>query len=200
MTNTQSKESAENEINRRPVINKVDVLDDANILINGHQYQLVSNERDAFDREQLAERFSPVLSKYDYIVADIGYEQLRLKGFYSDGDRNAKDNEKQSAIQDYLLEFCNFGCAYFILKNLSVNKPAKKRSLRTKEKETVNKPVSKNKNKNKHPNKRVRKFKQKPFVEEKITKQKAKPVNHRQNKITEVHKRGKRSFTIRETK
>ncbi|AVL00212.1 YutD family protein [Pediococcus inopinatus] len=198
MTNAQSKDDSDEKTNRRPVINTVDLLDDANILINGHQYQLVSDERSAFDREQLAERFSPVLSKYDYIVGDIGYEQLRLRGFYSNDDRNAKDTEKQSAIQDYLLEFCNFGCAYFILRNLSVNKPAKQRSLRTKE--TTKKPTNKNASKNKRPNKRVRKFKQKPFVEEKITEQKAKPVNHRQNKITEVHKRGKRSFTIRETK
>ncbi|GEL90366.1 YutD family protein [Pediococcus parvulus] len=197
MATTQNKDTENVESKRRPVINTVDLLDNKNILINGHQYQLISNDRDAFDREQLAERFSPVLSKYDFIVGDIGYEQLRLKGFYSNQDRNAKDNEKQGAIQDYLLEFCNFGCAYFILKNLSVNKPAKKRSLKTR---TVSEKKKESPHKGKRNNKRVSKFKEKPFIQEKTTKEKAVPVNQRKNKITEVHKRGKRSFTIRETR
>lgn len=197
MTTIKNKDASDEETKRRPVINTIDILDETNILINGHQYQLVANERDAFDREQLAERFSPVLSKYDYIVGDIGYEQLRLKGFFSDQDRNAKENEKQSAIQDYLLGFCNFGCAYFILRNLSVNKPAKKRSLRTRVASEKHKTSSAKSKKN---NKRVRKFKEKPFIQEKVTKQNEKSVNQRKNKITEVHKRGKRTFTIRETR
>ncbi|GEL16056.1 YutD family protein [Pediococcus cellicola] len=191
------KDKPEDGPKRRPVVNTVDVLDETNLLINGHQYQMAKNIRDAFDREQLAERFSPVLSKYDYIVGDIGYEQLRLKGFYSDQDRHAPDDEKQSAIEDYLLEYCNFGCAYFILKNLSVNKTAKQRSLKTK---NVTEKTHKNNVKSKKGRKRTHKFKQKPFTQEKIKQEKAESVKQRKNKITEVHKRGKRSFTIRETK
>ncbi len=30
----------------------------------------------------LGERFSEVLARYDYIVGDWGYEQLRLRGFF----------------------------------------------------------------------------------------------------------------------
>ena len=33
------------------------------------------------DPERLGERFSEVLARYDYIVGDWGYEQLRLRGF-----------------------------------------------------------------------------------------------------------------------
>lgn len=51
-------------------------------LLNGHQYKLLKNYREGFDGEQLANRFSNVLNKYDYIVGDWGYDQLRLKGFY----------------------------------------------------------------------------------------------------------------------
>lgn len=51
-------------------------------LLNGHQYKLLKNYREGFDGEQLANRFSNILNKYDYIVGDWGYDQLRLKGFY----------------------------------------------------------------------------------------------------------------------
>ncbi|WP_412990055.1 YutD family protein [Pediococcus siamensis] len=197
MAERQNNENADAQTNRRPVINTVDILDDKNLLINGHQYQIVSNVRDAFDREQLADRFSPVLSKYNFIVGDIGYEQLRLKGFYADQDRNAKAEEKQSAIEDYLLEYCNYGCAYFVLKNLNVNKTAKQRSMKTR---AVNERGKNASTKAKHVRKRTHKVKQKAYTQEKITSVKPNSVKKRQNKVTEVHKRGKRSFTIRETK
>ena len=66
-----------------------------------------------------ANRFSDFLDQYDYTVRHIGYEQLRLKGFYSDSNKKAELRKRFSTIQDYLLEYCNFGCPYFILKNVT---------------------------------------------------------------------------------
>ncbi len=31
-----------------------------------------------------------MLDKYDYIVGDYGYDQLRLKGFYKDSNKKAE--------------------------------------------------------------------------------------------------------------
>ena len=54
----------------------------------------------------------------DYIVGDFGYDQLRLKGFYKDSNKKAELSKRFSTIQDYLLEYCNFGCPYFILRKV----------------------------------------------------------------------------------
>lgn len=56
--------------------------DATHLLINGHQYELVQEYRDGFEAEKLADRFSSVLTKYDYIVGDWGHTQLRLRGFF----------------------------------------------------------------------------------------------------------------------
>ena len=62
-------------------------------------------------RRSLASVFSEVLTKFDYIVGDWSNEQLRLRGFYKD-DRPVTDAEKISRLEDYLLEYCSYGCAY----------------------------------------------------------------------------------------
>ena len=61
------------------------------------------------------QRFSEVITKFDYI-GDWSNEQLRLRGFYKD-DRTEEKSEKISRLQDYLLEYCSYGCAYFVLEN-----------------------------------------------------------------------------------
>lgn len=69
-----------------------------------------------FNVEAFNQRFSEFLLKYDYIVGDWGNEQLRLKGFYKDSN-NKPNHFKISRLQDYLKEYCNFGCDYFVLSN-----------------------------------------------------------------------------------
>ena len=56
-------------------------MNETDIQIGEREYRIVKNHRDAFDPERLGERFSEVLARYDYIVGDWGYEQLRLRGF-----------------------------------------------------------------------------------------------------------------------
>ncbi|TDE67880.1 DUF1027 domain-containing protein [Streptococcus sp. KCJ4932] len=77
---------------------------------------ILANEKDAFNATVFSQRFSEILLKYDYIVGDWGNEQLRLKGFYKD-DRDVKKANRISRLDDYLKEYCNFGCAYFVLEN-----------------------------------------------------------------------------------
>ena len=79
-------------------------------------FELVENQNDAFDATVFGQRFSEVLTKFDYIVGDWSNEQLRLRGFYKD-DRPVTDAEKISRLEDYLLEYCSYGCAYFVLEN-----------------------------------------------------------------------------------
>ncbi|WP_027964343.1 YutD family protein [Halalkalibacillus halophilus] len=86
--------------------------------LHGKNYELVHNYRDGFEEEVLGERFSDILVKYDYIVGDWGFGQLRLKGFFDDQNQKATYDTKISTLEDYIYEYCNFGCAYFVLKRL----------------------------------------------------------------------------------
>ncbi|MCU5745932.1 YutD family protein [Staphylococcus sp. SQ8-PEA] len=98
------------------------------IKLDDKHFELIEEYRDAFDEEQFGQRYSEILDKYDFIVGDIGYEQLRLKGFYKDMNKKVDMSKRFSTIQDYLLEYCNFGCPYFILRRLS-DKELNDRSL-----------------------------------------------------------------------
>ena len=51
------------------------------IVAEGYAYELFENVRDGFKEDVFLERYSDILLKYDYIVGDWGYGQLRLKGF-----------------------------------------------------------------------------------------------------------------------
>lgn len=79
-------------------------------------FKVVHNEKDAFHVESFEHRFSELLLKYDYLVGDWSSDQLRLKGFYEDSNNIRKSN-RVSRVEDYLKEYCAFGCAYFILAN-----------------------------------------------------------------------------------
>ncbi|SDZ60267.1 Uncharacterized protein YutD [Evansella caseinilytica] len=88
------------------------------VRIHGNTYELMENVKDAWKEEEFINRFSDVLNKYDYIVGDWGYEQLRLKGFFDDSHKKSHFDAKISALPEYLYEYCNFGCAYFVLKKV----------------------------------------------------------------------------------
>ncbi|ATZ04178.1 YutD-like domain-containing protein [Streptococcus suis] len=80
------------------------------------ELNLLEDYKNAFDQTIFGQRFSQLMLKFDYIVGDWGNEQLRLRGFYTD-DKNVKSDLKISRLDDYLTEYCNFGCAYFVLAN-----------------------------------------------------------------------------------
>lgn len=88
------------------------------IEIHGNKYELIENNKDGFQEEAFLERYSEILKKYDYIVGDWGYNQLRLKGFYHADHAKASYDTTIDTLQDYLYEYCNFGCAYFVLKKI----------------------------------------------------------------------------------
>lgn len=84
--------------------------------IRGKTYELIRNHKNGWNAEAFRERYSEVLDRYDFIVGDWGYNQLRLKGFfYPHRNRNNKDSDI-TGLEDYINEYCNFGCAYFVLK------------------------------------------------------------------------------------
>ena len=100
----------------------VKLLDDNRLLVGTQEYELSIDHREGFDAEALAGRYTSILSKYDYIVGDWGYEQLRLKGFYRNNNSKVSQDKKISFLEDYLYEYCNFGCAYFVIEKTRAEK------------------------------------------------------------------------------
>lgn len=92
------------------------------IRVQGINFEVVENNRDAWKEEEFKERYSDVLNRYDYIVGDWGYGQLRLKGFFEDNNRKASYDSKISTMPEYIYEYCNFGCPYFVLKKVRKEK------------------------------------------------------------------------------
>lgn len=150
-------------------LTEIDVLEDSDkdvLRIDSETYRLekvdfklVEDYREAFDLEMMEERYTTHLLKYDYIVGDIGYDKLRLRGFYDDHRKGVPLDMKISYLEDYLVEYCNFGCPYFVFERAEKKKndPESyfKRKKKSKRKNRKNKKQSNNKSHNKqHKNKK----------------------------------------------
>lgn len=92
--------------------------EDAVIHIDGTRYELIQDHKNGWTMEPFRERHSEILTKYDYIVGDWGYGQLRLKGFYEDHRRKVPYESKIGFLDEYIQEYCNFGCAFFVLQKV----------------------------------------------------------------------------------
>jgi uncharacterized protein YutD len=88
------------------------------IEINNVSFEIIEDYREGFNDEAFRNRYSEILNRYDFIVGDWGYSQLRLRGFFDDQNQKATYDTKISTLTEYLYEYCNFGCAYFVLKKV----------------------------------------------------------------------------------
>jgi uncharacterized protein YutD len=98
------------------------------IRVQGVNFEVIENNREAWDEEAFKARYSDVLNKYDYVVGDWGYSQLRLRGFFEDNNRKATYDTKISTLPEYLYEYCNFGCPYFVLRKIKEERGNSKKS------------------------------------------------------------------------
>lgn len=88
------------------------------VSVQGHEYEVIQDVKNGWMEEEFKKRYSEILHKYDYIVGDWGYNQLRLRGFFDDYSRKAKHDTKISTLAEYVYEYCNFGCAYFVVQKV----------------------------------------------------------------------------------
>ncbi|MFE5322149.1 YutD family protein [Paenibacillus sp. NPDC056579] len=88
------------------------------IHIANKTYEVVVDHKNGWKPEAFRDRYSEVLERYDFIVGDWGYNQLRLRGFFKDNHPKATKDSSIATLQDYLNEYCNFGCAYFIIEKV----------------------------------------------------------------------------------
>lgn len=95
------------------------------IQISGKTYEVLQDYRNGWNPEAFRDRYSDVLERYDYIIGDWGYNQLRLKGFYRENHPKANKDTSITGMVDYINEYCNFGCAYFVLHKQKEQKEPK---------------------------------------------------------------------------
>lgn len=87
--------------------------------INNQKYKLIKNYRDAFNEEEVTEKLTDYYYDYDYVVGDIAYNKLRLKGFYKENNKKVKELNNFKNIDDYLEKYCAKDCKHFILEKIN---------------------------------------------------------------------------------
>ncbi|MCF6515837.1 DUF1027 domain-containing protein [Lactobacillus sp. S2-2] len=148
MSHKEIEDLIANRNEERKNLARIEKNDNESIYINNHLYKIIANKLDAFHFSDFSNKFNPIFTKYDFIVGDWGYGQLRLKGFYSDFKKVSKAL-KYSAIDDYLIEKSNVGAPYFILHNVdlkSSNNNVRKNRQQTKKSKYVDKDMIKKSN------------------------------------------------------
>lgn len=189
---SDNKKSEEKETSRPLYHEEIIQLDTDTIRIGKREYSLKKNYKDAFQVEKMRERYSDILNRYDYVVGDWGFDQLRLRGFFNEKNRSALPDTRINTLDDYLYEYCNFGCAYFVIEKKGSNiVPEKKNDSQQKKKKPSNAYIAEKKVP-------IQSNKKKEIVlkNRSLNKQKNKPDTN--SEVNVVTPKSKRNFTIRQ--
>lgn len=88
--------------------------------IENMKYEIIRDYKNGYDKEEFISKCTDYFYEFDYIVGDWAYDKLRLKGFYDDDNKNAKDFNKISNLDNYLKSNCAYECKYFVAKKINV--------------------------------------------------------------------------------
>ena len=88
------------------------------IEVNNRKYQVLKNIKDALNVEELQEKLTDYFDDFDYIVGDIAYDKLRLKGFNNKDNKNYKPINDIETLDDYINNYCAYGCRWFMISEI----------------------------------------------------------------------------------
>ena len=91
------------------------------IEVENIKYELIKDYKNAFDLEEFKNKCTDYFYDYDYIVGDIAYGKLRLKGFYDEKNKKANKINNYKNVDNYLKTYCAVDCKYFIVKKIGNN-------------------------------------------------------------------------------
>ena len=83
-----------------------------------NDYNIIKDDDNVFDIELVSSLATEYFKPYDYIFGDFSYGKLRLKGFYKDDNKNSNKINRFSYLDEYLKEYCSYGCKYFIIEKI----------------------------------------------------------------------------------
>lgn len=86
------------------------------VIINNKTYEVMKNEKDALDITDLEDKITDYYDNFDYILGDYAYGKVRLKGFNDKDNKYFKPVNDIANIDNYIENYCAYGCKYFILK------------------------------------------------------------------------------------
>ena len=87
-------------------------------IINDIKYKIIKDDDNIFDKSLMDEMYTDYFEPYDYILGDIAYSHLRLKGFNNKENPNYKPLNDYAKIDEYIKNKCAYGCKYFILEKV----------------------------------------------------------------------------------
>ena len=88
------------------------------IKLNDQEYELIKNYKDAFNEEEFLLKCTDYFYDYDYVVGDIAYGKLRLKGFYDENSKKVNKINNFKNLDSYLKNNCAADCKYYIVKKM----------------------------------------------------------------------------------
>lgn len=88
------------------------------ILIENNEYELINNYKDAFNENEFNEKCTDYFYDYDYILGDIAYGKLRLKGFYDSTNPKAQPINNYNNLDNYLCNNCAVDCRHFVVQKI----------------------------------------------------------------------------------
>ena len=89
--------------------------------VENNKYKLIKDYKNAFDKDEFIAKWTSFFEIYDYIVGDIAYSKLRLKGFTVKGNKAFNKINDYSNVDKYIKENCAFDCKYYILEKIKEN-------------------------------------------------------------------------------
>ena len=87
--------------------------------VENNKYEIIKDYKNAFELEDFTSHYTDFFEDYDYLVGDIAYGKLRLKGFYDSKNKKAKNINDSKYLDKYLEEDCAVDCKHFILKKIN---------------------------------------------------------------------------------
>lgn len=88
------------------------------IVINDQEYEIIRNDSDCLKKEELQDKITDYFDSFDYIMGDFSYDKVRLKGYNDTTNKKANKINDIKYIDDYIKNYCSFGCKIFILKKV----------------------------------------------------------------------------------
>lgn len=88
------------------------------IEVNGNEYELIVNYKNGFDVDEFNICYTEFFEDYDFIVGDIAYGKLRLKGFYAGDNKKVKRINNYDYLDEYIRDYCAIDCKYYVLKKI----------------------------------------------------------------------------------
>lgn len=91
------------------------------IVLDNIEYELIKDYRNAFNFDELVEKYTDYFYDFDYVLGDYSYDKLRLKGFCKKKNKNLNNINDYALVDNYLKEYCSYECRYFIIEKIDKN-------------------------------------------------------------------------------